>query len=376
MNFGRTCCMLICTLGVVGCIPLPATIEPTTLPDAIEDAGYNEQLTLQGGVEATWSVSAGDLPRGLYLAPGTGQFVGSALDPGRFDFTVVASGNAGLPIVASQEYILRVIEKLRLNKDIPAARVDEAYDYVLEITGGRTPYEVELAGLPGGMSFDGESYRITGTPLFENEELVLIITITDSGDPQQTFETTAVLQIKPTSVNITTTELPVSEIGTAYSVRLDAENGQTPFEWLPEAGVLPAGLRLDNESGFITGTPTNSATTQTFTISVTDSDDPASTDEQEYKLVVNVQIITDALDGGQVGTEYSEALGAVGGTPGYAWTLADGSNLPAGLELDGDTGVISGTPTTAGETTFTVIVTDGDDPATTDEQELTINIGA
>lgn len=45
------------------------------------------------------------------------------------------------------------------------------------------------------------------------------------------------------------------------------------------------------------------------------------------------------------------------GVPPYAWTLASGS-LPPGLTLGGNTGVISGTPTTPGTYTFTVSIVD------------------
>jgi hypothetical protein len=60
-------------------------------------------------------------------------------------------------------------------------------------------------------------------------------------------------------------------------------------------------------------------------------------------------------------TAYSAALTATGGTAPYSFTLGNGTSLPAGLALS-SAGSISGTPTTAGSTTFTVDVTDSTTP--------------
>src|SRR5919202_1031780 len=59
---------------------------------------------------------------------------------------------------------------------------------------------------------------------------------------------------------------------------------------------------------------------------------------------------------GTVGTAYSSAITATGGTPPYI--LFGASALPAGLTLNSATGAITGTPTTTGTTNFTVFVQD------------------
>src|SRR5262249_56481212 len=65
--------------------------------------------------------------------------------------------------------------------------------------------------------------------------------------------------------------------------------------------------------------------------------------------------ITGALPGGVVGTPYSQTLTASGGTAPYTFSILTGS-LPAGLTLSGD-GIVSGAPTLAGTSTFTVRAT-------------------
>jgi hypothetical protein len=68
--------------------------------------------------------------------------------------------------------------------------------------------------------------------------------------------------------------------------------------------------------------------------------------------VTPLQVTTATLPGGTVGTSYSAALNATGGTAPYTWSVVSGS-LPAGLTLSTG-GSISGTPKSAGQSTFTL----------------------
>ena len=74
---------------------------------------------------------------------------------------------------------------------------------------------------------------------------------------------------------------------------------------------------------------------------------------------------------GVVGTAYSDTLTAAGGTTPYTWSISAGS-LPAGLTLNASTGVVSGTPTTAGTASFTAKVTDAKGKTATFATSITI----
>jgi PKD repeat protein len=76
-----------------------------------------------------------------------------------------------------------------------------------------------------------------------------------------------------------------------------------------------------------------------------------------------VSITTTALPGATQGAAYSATLAATGGTPPYSWSIVSGT-LPPGLTLDASTGVIAGTPTATGTSTFTVQVAAGTETAT------------
>ena len=80
-------------------------------------------------------------------------------------------------------------------------------------------------------------------------------------------------------------------------------------------------------------------------------------------------ITTDTLPNGKVGEAYSQTLTADGTTP-ITWSVS-GSALPEGLTLNETTGEISGTPTAAGSSTFTVKATNS---AGSNTKELSITI--
>ncbi|MEV0347780.1 Ig domain-containing protein [Nonomuraea sp. NPDC050680] len=85
-------------------------------------------------------------------------------------------------------------------------------------------------------------------------------------------------------------------------------------------------------------------------------------------------ITTASLPQATPGQSYTQTLAAKGGVPFYDWQVTSGS-LPAGLSLDRFTGTISGTPTTAGTSTFTVQLRDYDSRSTPVTKSFQLQVG-
>jgi len=91
----------------------------------------------------------------------------------------------------------------------------------------------------------------------------------------------------PQQLTVTTQSLPSGTLGSAYSQTLSASGGVTPYTWSITAGALPAGLSLAPSTGVISGTPTGTAGTSTFTVKVTDSESPAQTATAQLSITIN-----------------------------------------------------------------------------------------
>jgi hypothetical protein len=85
----------------------------------------------------------------------------------------------------------------------------------------------------------------------------------------------------------------------------------------------------------------------------------------------SLSIATTSLPGGTMGIAYSATLAASGVTPSYTWSITNGS-LPTGLGLNASTGAITGTPTVAGISTFTVQVNDSSSATASRSLSITI----
>src|ERR1700683_5495941 len=164
-----------------------------------------------------------------------------------------------------------------------------------------------------------------------------------------------------TPLSVSTSAVGSGSSGQAYSGLLAATGGTAPYTWSITSGALPTGLNLAATTGAIAGMP-GATGTFVFTAQAKDSSSTPQTASAQASLVVTASlvIVTTSLPTAQIQTSYSDTLAASGGDPGYTWAVSAGT-LPAGLSLS-SAGVVSGTPTAAGTSAFTVRVVDSSNP--------------
>ncbi|WP_375761243.1 Ig domain-containing protein [Corallococcus exercitus] len=205
------------------------------------------------------------------------------------------------------------------------------------------PAPVEDAGVEqdGGMEVDAGTVDAGGADAGEPDAGE-----PDAGPPALALESTPLMEAVET---------------VPYSARLQARGGTPPYTF-NATGQLPAGITLDTE-GRVTGTPTR-AGDLVLPVEVTDQSTPTKRASGSLTLrvrpllrVAGPEPLADAASN----RAYTERISATGGKGPYSFALAPEQSLPSGLTLAAD-GVITGTTTQAGETSFTVVVTDSDTP--------------
>ncbi|MBX3394580.1 MAG: putative Ig domain-containing protein [Phycisphaerae bacterium] len=277
--------LVLFATGGATCDGEALTILPSALPDAVVDSLYNQVLSAQGSNGGRWTVE-GTLPPGMSLDADTGKIAGRPTTAGSFEFTIrllrlfVGSGE--------KSYQLTVHPKLMVNLNLAVARQGEAYSSIVDVTGGTPPYEFEYIGLPAGLTGNADTGVVSGTPVEPEIGRTIQVTVTDSGDPAQVISDVDELVIKPRAVQITTdATLMPGRINTPYQTNISVTDGLPPYRFEITDGVLPPGLSLPANlaSGVISGVPTQAGTFQ-FTLTVTDDDDPASSNSREFTLVI------------------------------------------------------------------------------------------
>ncbi len=147
--------------------------------------------------------------------------------------------------------------------------------------------------------------------------------------------------------------------GSSFTATVSASGKYRPFTFAVIGGSLPPGLSIasvSSTSARISGTPTATGT-YSFTIQATDTHGDFM--RKTYSITVLEITTSTPLDDAIVGTDYDVTIELSGPTQApVSWSVTAGT-LPAGLTLDEDTGDISGTPTTSGDSTFTVSASDG-----------------
>lgn len=277
-----------------------------------------------------------------------------------------------------------------LTEELPDARGNSSYGIFLAASGGVPPYRwtVSDGRLPGGVRLDKRNGKIEGAPIAVGTYRFSVKVSDGSEGQAQRASKPLLLRVRQPAerriaddlpLEIATGRLTAPSVGAHYDVTLSATGGEEPYRW-SMVGALPPGLSLQEDR--IVGVPL-AAGDWPFSLRVRDAANAAY--EKSFLTYVNPRTVLteDALEPLSIKTaripngvfrkQYALALSASGGVPPYAWAIARGE-LPRGLILDPDTGVIGGEPRRQDKRSFVVSVTDSQGGRSKDEQRLILTI--
>ncbi|HYP08848.1 MAG TPA: putative Ig domain-containing protein [Bryobacteraceae bacterium] len=353
-------------------IASPLLIQTEALPDATTTARYFFTLRATGGTAPyLWTTSGGALPPGIFLDPNTGTLSGQPTQAGPYTAALrVTDGSGG---AASRTYTIAVVTGLAIPScPTVIATVGRPYDATVTALGGQAPYTwgVSSGSLPTGLTIASDSGIVSGVPASAGSATFALRVSDQSG---ASAERACSIQVAPELV-ITTSSLPPAQVGTPYTAPLTATGGVPPLTWSITGGALPSGLTLNSATGQISGTASAAGI---FRITVQVSDSAGNQRERQLELTVGAGFtITACPDPSAViGAPYSSSPSIVGGDAPVTWAIVTGS-LPGGLTLDGQTGSIAGTATTAGTTDFSLRATDAASRTATRACSINVNPSA
>ena len=301
---------------------------------------------------------------------------------------------AGSPILISTGQVAVITNSL------PPATQYAPYGLRLRATGGDGAYAWTQTGgsLPPGITLltTGDlqgNPAVSGTFAFDVK--------VSSGGSDATASLTLVVSTGMIALTVADQDLPAAEFARSYLVDLIALGGKPPYVWTLKADTrLPAGLALSLE-GQIEGRASEGGD-YLFGVVCTDSAGATSAKDLKIKVVnpATLHIATAGLPTGYLKQSYLQVLKAVGGTPGYDWTLVrfqqlaenvteqDGVPLGNGKDSilfppflglkieDGGNGndYLRGTPKQAGLYLLTLKVTDSSASAGEDFTQLLLRV--
>ena len=210
---------------------------------------------------------------------------------------------------------------------------------------------------PGGL--------LTGTPVTPPLGTQYTFTVV-AGDDCASGQATLTIPLGPPAptLQITPASPPAGEVNQSYSYQFSA-TGATGVSWSLQSA--PSWLTISSATGVISGTPTTAGAVGVVVVATagqTSASMPAN-----FTVYPALAVQASTLPAGIVNTRYSQQLVFSGGSsPSYT---VSATGLPPGLSL-ANSGILSGTPTSAGTFNLSVSVKDSAGFAASGNFALTI----
>ncbi len=369
-------------------VPL-TNLSSTTLPKATVNSPYSFQFTPYGG-SGNYSWSATNLPGGLAFSTTTpGLLTGTPTASGSFSPAVTVkdlSNSTSIPFT----YTLVVNPyAITNNAVLPQGAIGSPYSTTLTASnvncGSVCTWTIFSGGLPGGLSLNGSTGVISGTPNGISNGSFTVQATGSAGTVQMLFALQVVAAtIQPLLIN-TGSQLGDTGLGGQVNTQLTVQGGTPPYSWSVTAGSLPLGISLNGPGETLSSNDgpgftflwgrAQQAGSYTFTLTAKDSAATPLAVSQQFTWKIRVVALSYTslpVNGISLvyGQAFSQGLLALGGSGSYAFSSPI---MPPGLSMS-SAGVVGGTPSNTGSITDAVTFTDTSIPANSGTQNVTYNI--
>ncbi|MBQ6774819.1 MAG: putative Ig domain-containing protein [Synergistaceae bacterium] len=277
---------------------IAAKINTIALQQGIINTRYNFTLKASGTGQIKWQASG--LPKGLSLRynkyKGTATISGTPLQSGKFNVKFTVSGTWGSQ-VKTLPLIIKNTEPYITTSSVNAASIGSYYNFAFRADGAAEGdalvWEISWSGNDYiyGLKFDPQG-RITGTPsgnsgrINKPGEYKLNVRVSNSaGSDKRDFTiklNAADEKLKPL---ITTTSLKNAVIGSSYNYKLNASGSGITWRMSWE-GKKIIGLKIDSESGMISGVPSESNKSGSYKVKIT-ANNFAGSASKTFVIILN-----------------------------------------------------------------------------------------
>ena len=262
------------------------------------------------------------------------------------------------------------------------AAVGVPYNAVTSVSGGSAPYIFRISdgSLPPGLMLNPRTGSIAGTPSVAGTYNFLLSVaslmgseagsdrVRISGEPGEYASTRARIVVagghSGPSLTITPGSITVLSQGRQQFAASIVGTGNTAVVWSASAGSI-------SSNGTFTAPKVNS----NASVTVTATSAAGANYHANAAVTVTPQtpltIETAALPRADAYVPYAASLTATGAVAPYSWGVSAGA-LPAGMRLDPSTGLIEGTTSIAGTSSFTAQVNDSSGQSATQSFSITV----